>query len=247
MTYIYLVENCYDDPNKVYIGKTKNIGNRKYSHKIKFGKNINFIIIDQINSINRNDWEPIETKWILHYRELKYEVLNKNNGGGGPETHSEETKNKFRNRKYSEESKKKISESLKGRIISENAKEKISNSKKGKPRTEEVKKKISETKKNKKFSEEHKLKLRKPKNKIKKPKLKKVKVKEINKVKLLNNMKNTQHTTSVKIDETLWEDFKVSCVKHKFSLQKLAERAIHLYLTDDNFRKSIHNHNKLDR
>ena len=243
MTYIYLVENCYGDPNKVYIGKTKNIANRKYSHKIKFGENINFIIIDQINSINKDDWEPIETKWILHYRKSKYEVLNKNNGGGGPETHSEETKSKFRNKKYSEESKKKISESLKGRIISESAKEKISNSKKGKLRTEEVKKKISESKKNKKFSEEHKLKLRKPKEK----KQKKIKVKKLKEVKILNNMKNTQHTTSVKIDETLWEDFKVSCVKHKFSLQKLAERAIHLYLTDDDFRKSIHNHNKLDR
>ena len=62
-----------------------------------------------------------------------------------------------------------------------------------------------------------------------------------------NVMKNQQHTTSVKVDETLWEDFKVSCVKHKFSLQKLAERTIHLYLTDEEFRKSIHNHNKLDR
>jgi hypothetical protein len=62
-----------------------------------------------------------------------------------------------------------------------------------------------------------------------------------------NVMKNQQHTTSVKVDETLWEDFKVSCVKHKFSLQKLAERTIHLYLTDEEFRKSIHNHNNLDR
>jgi hypothetical protein len=60
-------------------------------------------------------------------------------------------------------------------------------------------------------------------------------------------MKNQQHTTSVKIDESLWEDFKVSCVKHKFSLQKLAERAIHLYLTDEDFRKSIHGHSNLNR
>jgi hypothetical protein len=58
---------------------------------------------------------------------------------------------------------------------------------------------------------------------------------------------NSQHTTSVKIDESLWEDFKVSCVKHKFSLQKLAERAIHLYLTDEDFRKSIHSHSNLNR
>jgi hypothetical protein len=56
-----------------------------------------------------------------------------------------------------------------------------------------------------------------------------------------------QHTTSVKIDEALWEDFKISCVKYKFSLQKLADRAIHLYLTDEEFKKLIHNHNNLDR
>jgi hypothetical protein len=60
-------------------------------------------------------------------------------------------------------------------------------------------------------------------------------------------MKDTQHTTSVKIDKDLWEDFKVSCVKHKFSLQKLAERTIHLYLTDEEFRKSIQSHNNLNR
>jgi hypothetical protein len=52
--------------------------------------------------------------------------------------------------------------------------------------------------------------------------------------------------TSVKVQSELFEDFKMSCVKHKFSLQKLVDRTIHLYLTDDEFRKSIHNHNNLD-
>ena len=52
--------------------------------------------------------------------------------------------------------------------------------------------------------------------------------------------------TSVKIQSELFDEFKVSCVRHKFSFQKLADRAIHLYLTDDNFRKQIHNHNDLD-
>ena len=52
--------------------------------------------------------------------------------------------------------------------------------------------------------------------------------------------------TSVKIQSELFDEFKVSCVSHKFSFQKLADRAIHLYLTDDNFRKQIHNHNDLD-
>jgi hypothetical protein len=53
--------------------------------------------------------------------------------------------------------------------------------------------------------------------------------------------------TSVKVQSELFEQFKINCVRYKFSLQKLAERTIHLYLTDEEFRKSIHNHNKLDR
>lgn len=52
--------------------------------------------------------------------------------------------------------------------------------------------------------------------------------------------------TSVKIQSEMFEEFKVSCVRYKFSLQKLADRAIHLYLTDESFRKQLHNHNDLD-
>jgi hypothetical protein len=52
--------------------------------------------------------------------------------------------------------------------------------------------------------------------------------------------------TSVKIQSNLFETFKIECVKRKFSFQKLADRAIHLYLTDESFRKQLHNHNDLD-
>ena len=55
-----------------------------------------------------------------------------------------------------------------------------------------------------------------------------------------------QSLTSVKIDSELFDEFKIACVRHKFSFQKLAERAIHLYLTDDGFRKEIHNYNNLE-
>ena len=48
--------------------------------------------------------------------------------------------------------------------------------------------------------------------------------------------------TSVKIDEELFNDFKVECIKRKFSFQKLAERAIDLYMSDEDFRKKVHNH-----
>ena len=52
--------------------------------------------------------------------------------------------------------------------------------------------------------------------------------------------------TSVKIQSDLFENFKIECVKRKFSFQKLADRAIYLYLTDEDFRKQISNHTNLD-
>jgi hypothetical protein len=52
--------------------------------------------------------------------------------------------------------------------------------------------------------------------------------------------------TSVKIDSQLWEEFRIESIKRKFSFQKLADRAIHLYLISEDFRKEIHNHNNLD-
>lgn len=59
-------------------------------------------------------------------------------------------------------------------------------------------------------------------------------------------MSKDKTLTSVKIQEDLFEEFKVSCVRHKFSFQKLSERSVHLYLTDPEFRKKITNHTNLD-
>ena len=47
--------------------------------------------------------------------------------------------------------------------------------------------------------------------------------------------------TSVKVKSDLFENFKIECVKRKFSFQKLADRSLFLYLTDENFRKQITN------
>ena len=47
--------------------------------------------------------------------------------------------------------------------------------------------------------------------------------------------------TSVKVKSDLFEDFKIECVKRKFSFQKLADRALFLYLTNEDFRKQITN------
>jgi hypothetical protein len=46
--------------------------------------------------------------------------------------------------------------------------------------------------------------------------------------------------TSVKIPQVLYEDFKVTSVKTKMNLQDIVERAMFMYLTDSNFRQSIH-------
>lgn len=52
--------------------------------------------------------------------------------------------------------------------------------------------------------------------------------------------------TSVKIQSDLFEEFKVECVRRKFSFQKLADRAIYLFLTDEDFRKKITNQTNLN-
>ena len=48
--------------------------------------------------------------------------------------------------------------------------------------------------------------------------------------------------TSVKVDKDLFDNFKVECVRRKFSLNKLVNRAIDLYLTNDDFRKQVSNY-----
>ena len=51
--------------------------------------------------------------------------------------------------------------------------------------------------------------------------------------------------TSVKVHRDLFEEFKIECVKTKFSLQKLADRSLYLYLTSNEFRSQIHNQTNL--
>ena len=52
--------------------------------------------------------------------------------------------------------------------------------------------------------------------------------------------------TSVKVKSELFENFKVECVRRKFSFQKLADRALFLYLTDEDFRKQISNQTNIE-
>jgi len=83
-TKIYLVTNCYGDPNKVYIGKT--ISSRKNPHQQSYGKNILYTEIDEISGVNKKDWELLETYWIQQFMAWGFEVVNKRKiGGSGSE------------------------------------------------------------------------------------------------------------------------------------------------------------------
>lgn len=136
---IYLVTNCYGDPNKVYVGKTSytkkyNIG-RKNDHIRKYGKQITYTYIDEVNSLSSKDWKPLECYWIEQFKQWGFELMNKNKGGGGADFQTKESIEKGiksrTGRKCSEETKckmrkphiegtgDKISLKLKGRIYSE--------------------------------------------------------------------------------------------------------------------------------
>ena len=52
---------------------------------------------------------------------------------------------------------------------------------------------------------------------------------------------NSKKLTSVKVEKDLLEKFKVECVKRKFTFQKLADRSLFLYLTDEKYRRLLHN------
>ena len=42
--------------------------------------------------------------------------------------------------------------------------------------------------------------------------------------------------TTVRLDPKLYDEFKFECLKDNFSFQKLASRAIYLYLNDKEFK-----------
>jgi len=56
-------------------------------------------------------------------------------------------------------------------------------------------------------------------------------------------MEDKTQLTSVKVNQELFNNFKIECVRRKFSLNKLVNKAMDLYLNDSEFRKLITNHN----
>ena len=57
--------------------------------------------------------------------------------------------------------------------------------------------------------------------------------------------KDNLKLTSVKIDDELFEEFKINSIRFKTSLQKVVNRSLNLYNKDEKFGETIHNHNEL--
>lgn len=110
-----------------YIGKSRRHLERFENHKQTFGSNIKMEIISEVKN-----WRRWEKYYIKKYRDLGYQLENKNEGGGGIEFVSQKTKNKISNHPTRG---KQISKATLG----------MSKSHKGKPFSEEHKAKIKAT------------------------------------------------------------------------------------------------------
>ena len=74
-----------------YVGKTKDINTRLANHR-QIYENAELKVISEVI-----DWRRWERYYIKKYSALGYNLVNKNEGGGGPAFTSEETKDKIRN------------------------------------------------------------------------------------------------------------------------------------------------------
>ena len=137
--------------NKVYIGQSVNIYKRKTYHEsyIKRNKHANAYMQRAFNKYNDFKFEVIEECSIEELDEREcywidyYDCLN------GEFGYNLQSGGHF-NKRLSEESKKKLSESHKGKKLSEETKKRMGKSRKGIKRNEETKNKISEAQKGEK-------------------------------------------------------------------------------------------------
>lgn len=132
--YIY----CLFDENEIpiYIGKTKNsLTKRESQHQKRLKQKVNIFELDYIEE---SEWKRWECYWIEQFRQWGFELNNQNKGGGGPELHSLETRNKMSSTPRPGTSQKlkgikrpDVSDRMKGVKFSEETCQKITQSKTG--------------------------------------------------------------------------------------------------------------------
>ena len=47
--------------------------------------------------------------------------------------------------------------------------------------------------------------------------------------------------TTVRLQDKLFEDFKIEAVRNKITMRNLLERAMFLYMTDESFKRTVNN------
>lgn len=93
MVYVYVIEK---NNSPIYVGKTINFSVRLFYHRKRWGSDINWFFID---SVQENEWKFWEEHYIALFKSWGYLLENKNNGGGGPSKYSEETRKKISDKK----------------------------------------------------------------------------------------------------------------------------------------------------
>jgi hypothetical protein len=59
---------------------------------------------------------------------------------------------------------------------------------------------------------------------------------------MLKTPSSQKTLTTLKLEPQMFDDFKVLCVRTKFSLAKLVDHAMHYYNNNEDFRKIMHSY-----
>jgi hypothetical protein len=86
MVQIYVIEK---NNQPIYIGKTVGFSVRLYYHRKRFGKDITWFFIDEVED---EEWKFWEFHYINLFKSWGFNLENKNNGGGGPTKYSDEVR-----------------------------------------------------------------------------------------------------------------------------------------------------------
>ena len=150
------MKNCFiyylEENNKpLYVGKCKNLNKRLNHHKWRL--NNNNLIIKELDVVFEDEWKFWECYWIEQFKQWGFELLNKNQGGGGLNTHSQKSIELSREKRTGQK-RPSTSKKLKGIPISDERKKKIGDANRGKPKPQGFGSMVSERMKNKKQSPE---------------------------------------------------------------------------------------------
>lgn len=115
-TFIYIL---YKNEIPFYIGKTTNsLRKREREHQYKYGYDIVLETLDECRN-DKQIWKPLECYWIQQFKAWGFELVNQNEGGGGPELHSKESRLKISLNRRNKCNKPIIQYDLNGKFIKE--------------------------------------------------------------------------------------------------------------------------------